>query len=100
VTVRVKIPLHLQRLTRIDGNELSVEVIGEATQTSVFDALEKAYPVLVGTVRDSQTGRRRALLRIFACGQDLSHDDPGKLLPEAVASGKEPFMIVGAIAGG
>lgn len=105
MTVRVKLPLHLQRLTGIAEvagarGEVTVEVSGPVTQRTVFDALERGFPMLSGTVRDRSTGHRRSLLRIFACGQDFSHEDPDTPLPDAVASGAEPVLIVGAIAGG
>jgi molybdopterin synthase sulfur carrier subunit len=93
------LPPHLRTLARVDGNvELQIE--GQVTQRSLLDALEAAYPVLRGTIRDHATGRRRAFLRFFACEQDLSHESPDARLPEAVATGAEPFLIVGAIAGG
>ena len=109
--IRVKLPLHLQRLAGVDDvadvasldgrrGEVSVEVVGKATQESVIDALERAYPALTGTIRDRGTMRRRAMVRFFACGEDLSFDEPDTPLPDAVAAGEEPFMIVGAIAGG
>ena len=89
----------MRTLARIDG-EVGLAVGGEATQRSVLDALEARYPVLRGTVRDQATRRRRAFVRFFACGQDLSHEPPDAPLPAAVAAGTEPFLIVGAIAGG
>ncbi len=100
--IRVKLPLHLQRLAGLESgqSEVAIEVAGDVTQRSVFDALEVAYPALAGTIRDRATMRRRSMLRLFACGEDLSHDEPDKPLPDEVASGQEPFMIVGAIAGG
>lgn len=97
--IRVVLPFHLRRLAEVD-REVSVEVEGPITQRAVLDALEARYPVLRGTIRDQQSKQRRPLLRFFACGEDLSHDDPDEELPAAVASGQEPFMIVGAIAGG
>ncbi|HYM09214.1 MAG TPA: MoaD/ThiS family protein [Bryobacterales bacterium] len=97
--IRVLIPAHLRTLTRVDG-EVSLEVPGQITQRAVLDALEGRYPVLRGTIRDQVTARRRPFLRFFACGQDLSHEPPDAPLPDAVASGAEPFLIVGAIAGG
>ena len=97
--IRVVLPFHLRRLAKVDG-EVTVEVVGEVTQSSVLDALEARYPVLYGTIRDRDTRRRRALVRFFACGQDLSNDPPDTPLPEAVATGAEPFLIIGSIAGG
>jgi hypothetical protein len=97
--IRVVLPAHLRTLARI-GGEVRLAVGGEATQRSVLDALEDSYPVLRGTVRDQTTRRRRAFVRFFACGLDLSHEAPDAPLPAAVAAGAEPFMIVGAIAGG
>jgi hypothetical protein len=97
--IRVVLPFHLRTLARVDGDvELHVE--GLATQRSVLDALEASYPMLRGTIRDHTTGRRRPFLRFFACQQDLSHDPPDTPLPDAVATGAEPFLVVGAIAGG
>ncbi len=100
--IRVKLPLHLQRLAGIDGGSgfVSVEVSGPVTQRSVIDALEEQFPTLLGAVRDRSSGRRRSLVRLYACGEDLSNEDPDTPLPEAVASGDEPYLIVGAIAGG
>ncbi len=97
--IRVTIPPHLRKLARVDG-EVTLDVRGQVTQRSVLDALEAEYPMLSGTIRDHVTQQRRAFVRFFACGQDLSHDPPDALLPEAVATGVEPFRIVGAIAGG
>lgn len=97
--IRVVLPAHLRTLARLDGEAL-LEVEGVVTQRSVLDALEARYPMLRGTVRDHVTQRRRAFLRFFACAEDLSLDPPDTPLPEAVAKGAEPFMIVGAIAGG
>ena len=97
--VRVTMPLHLRRLAKVDG-EVTVEVKGPVTQRTVLDALEAAYPALKGTVRDYGTQRRRSLVRFFACGEDLSNDDPDTPLPEPVARGEQPYMIIGAIAGG
>jgi hypothetical protein len=97
--IRVVLPFHLRTLARIDGDvHLSVE--GPVTQRSVLDALETAYPMLKGTIRDHVTQRRRPFLRFFACEQDLSHEPPDAPLPPAVADGTEPYLIVGAIAGG
>jgi molybdopterin synthase sulfur carrier subunit len=97
--IRVTLPAHLRKLARVDG-EVKLEVKGSVTQGSVLDALEAEYPLLRGTIRDHATRKRRAFVRFFACGQDLSHEPPDTPLPEAVAAGDEPFMIVGAIAGG
>jgi sulfur-carrier protein len=97
--IRVELPQHLRTLARVAG-EVTVEVTGPATQRSVLDALEKAYPVLRGTIRDHDTQVRRAFLRFFICSEDWSHESPDKPLPEEIVSGKEPFLIVGAIAGG
>lgn len=97
--IRVVIPFHLRTLARVDG-EVPLNVIGAVTQRSVLDALEARYPMLRGTIRDHSTQQRRAFLRFFACGQDLSHEPPDSPLPEAVAAGLEPFLVVGAIAGG
>ena len=97
--IRVVLPAHLRVLARLDG-EISVEVAGPATQRSVIDALEAAYPMLRGAIRDHVTQQRRPFMRFFACEQDLSHESPDNPLPEPVAGGSEPFMIVGAIAGG
>lgn len=98
--IRVALPAHLRTLAKVDEREVTLELACPATQRSVLDALEARYPALRGTVRDPATQRRRAFVRFFACRQDLSHDAPDKLLPEAVASGTEPFLIVGAMAGG
>jgi sulfur-carrier protein len=97
--VRVTLPAHLRKLARVDG-EVKVEVAGAVTQRSLLDALEARYPMLRGTIRDHVTQRRRAFVRFFACGEDLSHETPDAPLPDAIASGAEPFMVVGAIAGG
>ena len=97
--IRVVLPAHLRTLAKVDG-DVSLTVAGSITQRSVLDALESAYPMLRGTVRDQGTFKRRAFVRYFACGEDLSHDPPDTLLPEDVALGQEPFLIVGAIAGG
>ena len=97
--IRVVLPAYLRTLARIDGDvELSIE--GQVTQRSALDALEARYPALRGTLRDQITQERRPFVRFFACEQDLSHEAPDTPLPEAVASGKEPFVVVGAIAGG
>jgi sulfur-carrier protein len=97
--IRVTLPAHLRKLAQVDG-EVKLEVEGAVTQRSVLDALEARYPMLQGTIRDHVTQRRRAFVRYFACGEDLSHEQPDAPLPDAVAAGAEPFMIVGAIAGG
>jgi sulfur-carrier protein len=99
VTVRIRLPEHLRRLAHVEG-EVSLRVQGEATQRAVLDALETRYPMLRGTIRDHHTGRRRAFVRFFACEQDLSHELPDAPLPEPVVSGAEPFLVVGAMAGG
>jgi sulfur-carrier protein len=99
VTIRVVLPSHLRRLARIDG-EVTIGITGKPTQRLVLDALEARYPVLRGTMRDHPTGRRRPFIRFFACQQDLSHEAPDTPLPGAVATGAEPFMVVGAMAGG
>jgi len=93
------LPAHLRTLARIDG-EAEIEVEGPATQRSVLDALEARYPMLRGTIRDYATQSRRPFVRFFACEEDLSHEAPDARLPDAIATGAEPFMIVGAIAGG
>lgn len=97
--IRVELPAHLRTLARV-GSEVAIDVAGPVTQRSVLDALEAAYPVLRGTIRDHGTLKRRAFLRYFACEQDLSHEPPDAALPARVASGDEPFLIVGALAGG
>jgi hypothetical protein len=93
------LPAHLRTLARVDG-EVQLEVAGPVTLRSVLDALEARYPVLQGTLRDHVTQKRRPFVRFFACEEDLSHDPPDTPLPDAVVSGKEPFLVVGAIAGG
>jgi sulfur-carrier protein len=97
--IRVELPQHLRTLAHV-AREIQLEVEGPVTQRSVLDALEAQYPMLRGTIRDHDTQKRRAFLRFFACEEDLSHESPDSPLPEAVAAGKEPFLIVGAIAGG
>ena len=99
MTVRVLLPAHLRALARVEG-EVRVEVEGPATQRSVLNAVEVRYPMLCGTIRDHTTQQRRAFLRFFACEQDLSHEAPDTPLPEEVASGKEPLLVIGAVAGG
>jgi molybdopterin synthase sulfur carrier subunit len=97
--IRVKLPAHLRKLAQVDG-EVQLDVAGPATLRAVLDALETRYPVLRGTVRDHATQRRRAFVRFFACEEDLSHASPDDPLPDAVATGAEPFLVVGAMAGG
>src|SRR4051794_19893021 len=97
--IRVVLPYHLRALAQAAG-EVELHVEGRATQRSVLDALEARYPALRGTIRDHDTQRRRPFLRFFACEQDLSHEPPDAPLPDAVAMGEEPFLVVGAIAGG
>ena len=97
--IRVVLPAHLRNLARAD-RELNVQVSGTTTQQSVLDALEAAYPMLRGTIRDQVTHKRRAFIRFYACEQDLSNEAPDTPLPEAVATGAEPFLVIGAIAGG
>jgi molybdopterin synthase sulfur carrier subunit len=97
--IRVVLPAHLRTLAHVDG-EVKVHVEGQVTQRSVLDALEAGYPMLRGTMRDQVTHQRRAFLRFFACEQDLSHESPDAPLPDAVAAGAEPLLIVGAMAGG
>ena len=97
--IRVALPAHLRTLARV-GDEVELPLEGAVTQGAVLDTLEARYPMLRGTIRDHATRHRRPFLRFFACGQDLSHESADALLPEAVAAGKEPFLIIGAIAGG
>jgi sulfur-carrier protein len=97
--IRVELPQHLRTLAHV-GREVQLEVAGPVTQRSILDALEARYPMLRGTIRDHHTQQRRAFLRFFACEQDLSHEPPDSPLPDSVASGNEPFLIIGAIAGG
>ena len=99
VQIRIVLPQHLRTLSHT-GSEVQLEISGVVTQRSVLDALEARYPMLRGTIRDHVTLQRRAFLRFFACEEDLSHESPDTTLPEAVVSGKEPFLIIGAIAGG
>ncbi len=99
-SVRVVLPFHLKNLAKTNSSEVTVEVVGCVTSGSILDALEARYPVLSGTIRDHVTHKRRPLLRFFTCEQDFSHEPPDTLLPPAVASGVEPFLIVGAVAGG
>ena len=97
--IRVVLPAHLRTLARVNG-ELKIHVAGAVTQRSVLDALETAYPMLRGTIRDHVTQQRRPFLRFFACEQDLSHESPDVPLPDEVAEGAEPYLVVGAMAGG
>ncbi len=97
--IRVVLPAHLRTLARVDG-EVKLDVDGQVTQRSVLDALEASYPMLRGTIRDQVTQQRRAFVRFFACEEDLSHEPPDAPLPDAVALGAEPFLVVGAMAGG
>lgn len=97
--IRVILPYHLRNLAHV-GDEVTLDVTGPVTQRSVMDALEERYPMLQGAIRDHGTLQRRAFLRFFACEEDLSHESPDAPLPEAVATGKEPFIVMGAIAGG
>jgi hypothetical protein len=97
--IRVVLPAHLRTLARVDG-EVKIDVVGPVTQRSVLDALEAAHPMLRGTIRDHVTQQRRPFLRFFACEEDLSHEPPDAPLPAAVAEGTEPYLVVGAMAGG
>jgi sulfur-carrier protein len=97
--IRVVLPPHLRSLARVTS-EVEVEVDGPVTQRAVLDAVERLYPMLLGTMRDRRTGERRALVRFFACEEDLSNESPDAPLPTAVVNGKEPFLVVGAMAGG
>jgi molybdopterin synthase sulfur carrier subunit len=97
--IRVMLPLHLRMLAKV-GPEIELEITGPVTQRSIIDLIEQRYPMLQGTIRDHVTHRRRAFLRFFACEQDLSNEDLDAPLPEAVASGAEPYLIIGALAGG
>ncbi|HEX7236356.1 MAG TPA: MoaD/ThiS family protein [Gammaproteobacteria bacterium] len=97
--IRVVLPYHLRTLARVDG-EVTLAVDAPVTRRAILDALEARYPVLRGTVRDHVTQRRRPLVRFFACAEDVTHDSPDEPLPHAIATGAEPFLIVGAIAGG
>ena len=97
--IRVVLPAHLRELART-GSEVAVEVNGEVTQRSVLDALESRFPMLRGTIRDHETKQRRAFVRFFACMEDLSNDPPDTPLPPEVAEGKEPYLVIGALAGG
>jgi molybdopterin synthase sulfur carrier subunit len=97
--IRVVLPYHLRNLAKV-GSEVQLEIAGEVTQRTILDALEARYPMLRGTIRDHVTYKRRPFLRFFACAEDLSHESPDSPLPLAVASGAEPYFVVGAIAGG
>ncbi len=99
MTVRVVLPSHLRTLAKVD-HELKLDVAGVVTQRSILDALEARYPMLRGTIRDQVTHERRAFVRFFACEEDLSHEAPDAPLPDAVATGAEPFLVIGAMAGG
>jgi hypothetical protein len=98
-TIRVELPQHLRTLAQV-GHEVEIRVEGPVTQRSLLDAVEERYPMLKGAIRDHVTKQRRAFLRFFACQEDLTHELPDALLPDAVVSGKEPFIVLGAIAGG
>jgi sulfur-carrier protein len=97
--IRVTLPAHLRKLAHVEG-EVNLQIEGPVTQRTVLDALDARYPMLRGTIRDHVTQKRRAFVRFFACGEDLSHESPEAPLPNAVVTGAEPFMVVGAIAGG
>ena len=97
--IRVELPAHLRTLARVDG-EVTLDIAGRVTRGALLDALEARYPALRGTIRDHVTAQRRPFLRFFACSRDLTHEPPDAPLPDAVASGTEPFLVVGAIAGG
>jgi molybdopterin converting factor small subunit len=97
--IRVELPAHLRTLAQVDG-EVEIEVAGQATVRSLLDALEASYPTLRGTIRDHVTQQRRPFVRFFACEEDLSHELPDTPLPQSVATGAEPFLVVGALAGG
>ncbi len=98
-TIRVVLPAHLKNLAKVSG-EVRLEVGGEVTQRSVLDAIESRYPALLGTIRDRHTGKRRAFIRFYACEEDLSNCSPDDALPERVIAGEEPFIVLGAMAGG
>ncbi|HWH99473.1 MAG TPA: MoaD/ThiS family protein [Propionibacteriaceae bacterium] len=98
-SVRVILPAHLRALARIQG-EIRVDIQGEVTQRVVLDAIEAQFPMLLGTIRDRSTAKRRPFVRFYACEEDLSHEEPDALLPERVVHGEEPFMVIGAMAGG
>ena len=98
--IRVVLPAHLRTLAGVEGSEVQVDVVGEVTTRTVIDAVENRFPMLRGTIRDQATGSRRPFVRFFACSEDLSHESPDAALPDAVASGVEPLLVVGAMAGG
>jgi len=98
--IRVELPAHLRTLARLKGSEIQLDVAGPVTPAAILDAIEARFPMLVGTMRDHVTLKRRPLVRFFVCEKDVSHDSPDAPLPEAVAAGTEPFLIIGAIAGG
>jgi sulfur-carrier protein len=98
-SVRVILPAHLRALAKIQG-EIRVDIRGEVTQRAVLDAVEAEFPMLLGTIRDRSTAKRRPFVRFYACEEDLSHEEPDALLPERVVHGEEPFMVIGAMAGG
>ncbi len=97
--IRIVLPYHLKTLARVNG-EVTLDVEGQVTQRAILDALEARYPALLGTIRDRQTQKRRAMVRFFACGEDLSNEQPDAPLPGPVVAGAEPYMVVGAMAGG
>jgi molybdopterin synthase sulfur carrier subunit len=97
--IRVVLPAHLRTLAKVDG-EVALDVSGAVTQRAVLDALEERYPVLRGTIRDQASGKRRSFVRFFACEEDISHEQPDDPLPDAVVKGSEPFLVIGAMAGG
>lgn len=97
--IKVVLPQHLRTLARVQG-KVTLEIEGPVTQRAILDALETEYPMLRGTIRDHTTHKRRPFLRFFACGEDWSHESPDAPLPEAIATGKEPFLVIGALAGG
>jgi hypothetical protein len=98
-SVRVILPAHLRALAKIQG-EIRVDIPGEVTQRAVLDAVEAEFPMLLGTIRDRSTAKRRPFVRFYACEEDLSHEEPDALLPEPVVHGEEPFLVIGAMAGG
>jgi sulfur-carrier protein len=97
--IRVAMPAHLRTLAGVNG-DVTVDVDGEVTRRSILDALEKSYPMLRGTIREHVSGQRRPFLRFFACGEDITHNSPDDPLPQEIVSGREPFYVIGAIAGG
>jgi hypothetical protein len=98
--IRVELPFHLRTLARLGSGEVELEVNGPVTQRTVIDAIEARFPMLRGTIRDHDTLKRRPFLRFYACGEDLSHESPDAPLPDLIATGKEPYLVIGAIAGG